>query len=1033
VNKIETIKNLTAKLLQYCDEYYNLDRPTISDTEYDKKFDELKSLEDKTGFWLANSPTRKVQGQVLDCFTKVKHSKPMLSAAKTKDVNEIKRFIGNQPFYCSYKLDGCFTSSCKISMADGTYKNINKIQIGDFVLSCSPDGIVQPKRVSNVFYNGLKKQEEWMTIYTEKGVPKCIDKDDPSYGGTKCTKNHMFFTPNGYIEAQKLKSGDIIYKQYHTPSKIQQQAILGMLLGDGWFVKRSNTYSDVLEIHTSKTKNNGYDDIIYKFEKMFKTFNPKITHKTSGYSKVKNNMTNINFHTMALPNYFNDNKNHIRCGITWTDEILSHMTNLSWAIFFIDDGSLVKSQEEGKNVTNKIAGAILHTNRHPYENVKILSDYLNNIGLFNYIELEKPIVNEELGDGYIIRISQDSSMKFFSMIAPYIPRELRAKKLPNRTDIQECEEIKWWENDDSYIGLSEEKIYKITIPSPQREHSLKAYDIEVEDNHNYFANNHLVHNCTLVVRYENGEFVQAVTRGNGEIGEDVTAQAKMITNLPMHIDYNDKLELRGECVISWKNFHKINESLDEPYSHPRNLAAGSLRQLDTNITKQRNLSYVVFECVSDLYDNNALFDSKLDELGYLDCLGFETVGRCTGNVDDCIEGMQPEWYQYPCDGLIFEMCMKSYSKTLPVTAHHEGCRMALKWADEMYETTLRDVEWNPTRSGLIAPVAIFDEIDLDGALTTRATLHNLSIIEQLELGIGDTITVYRSNMVIPKVYDNLTRSNTLTIPTTCPCCGEPTEIKYTDNSKVLMCTNPNCAAKKLAQFTHFVSRKAMNIDGLSEKTLELLISHGFLHNYKDIYHLKEYKNKITQLPGMGAKSVDKLLDSIEKSRAVTLDRFITALGIPNIGSSAAKAISKQFNGDHYDFVQALANGYDFSQIDDFGEITNKSLHDWWDSKDPMAELLPVEMNFIVENDVGSSSNLDGKSFCITGSLTHYPNRDALVKAIEDNGGKYVSGVSKKTDYLINNDTTSTSGKNKKAVELNIPIISEEDFLKMLSE
>lgn len=645
MNKIETIKNLTAKLLQYCDEYYNLDRPTISDTEYDKKFDELKSLEDQTGFWLANSPTRKVQGQVLDCFTKVKHSKPMLSAAKTKDINEIKRFIGDQPFYCSYKLDG----------------------------------------------------------------------------------------------------------------------------------------------------------------------------------------------------------------------------------------------------------------------------------------------------------------------------------------------------------------------------------------------------LTLVVRYENGEFVQAVTRGNGEIGEDVTAQARMISNLPMHIDYKDKLELRGECVISWKNFHKINESLDDPYSHPRNLAAGSLRQLDTNITKQRNLSYVVFECVSDLYDNNALLDSKWDELGYLDYLGFETVGRCTGNIDDCTEGMQPEWYQYPCDGLIFEMCMKSYSKTLPVTAHHEGCRMALKWADEMYETTLRYVEWNPTRSGLIAPVAIFDEIDLDGALTTRATLHNLSIIEQLELGIGDTITVYRSNMVIPKVYDNLTRSNTLTIPTTCPCCGDPTEIKYTDNSKVLMCTNLNCAAKKLAQFTHFVSRKAMSIDGLSEKTLELLISHGFLHNYKDIYRLKEHKNEITQLPGMGVKSVDKLLDSIEKSRTVTLDRFITALGIPNIGSSAAKAISKQFNGDHYDFVQALANGYDFSQIDDFGEITNKSIHDWWNSKDPMVELLPVEMTFVVENDVSSSSSLNGKSFCITGSLTHYANRDALVKAIEDNGGKYVSGVSKKTDYLINNDTTSTSGKNKKAIELNIPIISEDDFLKMLSE
>lgn len=642
MEKIERIKELTVELLQYCHEYYDLDRPTISDAEYDKKYNELEQLENEANFYLANSPTHKVQGQVLDCFTKVKHSKPMLSAAKTKDVNEIKKFIGSQPFYCSYKLDG----------------------------------------------------------------------------------------------------------------------------------------------------------------------------------------------------------------------------------------------------------------------------------------------------------------------------------------------------------------------------------------------------ATLVVRYKNGEFVQAVTRGNGEIGEDVTSQAKMISNLPMHIAYNRELELRGECVISWENFRKINATLDEPYSHPRNLAAGSLRQLDTNITKQRNLSYVVFECVSDLYDEDMLFDSKWDELGYLDYLGFETVGRCTGDIDACIEGMQPEWYQYPCDGLIFEMCIKSYSKTLSATAHHEGCRMALKWADEMYETTLRDVEWNTTRTGIIAPVAIFDEIDLDGALTTRATLHNLSIIEQLELGIGDTITVYRSNMVIPKIDDNLTRSNTLKIPKTCPCCGQPTEIKYTDNSKVLMCANPDCTAKKLAQFTHFVSRKCMNIDGLSEKTIELLISHGFLHSYRDIFHLSEHKNEIAKLEGLGEKSVANLLKAIEEARNVKLENFIAALGIPNIGLSAAKAISKKFNGDHYRFVQALSNGYDFSQIDDFGEITNKSLHDWWNSKDPMVELLPMEINFIVE-ETSSTANLNGKSFCITGSLIHYTNRDALVKAIEDNGGKYVSGVSKKTDYLINNDTTSASGKNKKAMELNIPILSEQDFLKMI--
>lgn len=642
---VEKIKSLTAELLQYCHEYYDLDSPTISDTDYDKKFDELKTLEDETGFWLATSPTRKVQGQVLDCFTKIKHSKPMLSAAKTKDVNEIKKFIGNQPFYCSYKLDG----------------------------------------------------------------------------------------------------------------------------------------------------------------------------------------------------------------------------------------------------------------------------------------------------------------------------------------------------------------------------------------------------LTLVVRYENGNFVQAVTRGNGEIGEDVTAQAKMITNLPMKISYPGYLELRGECVISWKNFNEINETLDEPYSHPRNLAAGSLRQLDTNITRDRKLSFIVFECVSDVWNIiDGLCDSKELALRWLSTLGFETVSRCHGKIDDCIEAMQPEFYQYPVDGLIFEMDNIDYSRSLPATAHHEGCRMALKWADEMYETILRDVEWNTTRSGIIAPVAIFDEIDLDGALTTRATLHNLSVIEQLQLGIGDTITVYRSNMVIPKIEDNLTRSNTLKIPNKCPCCGHLTQVKYTDNSKVLMCTNPDCAAKKLAQFTHFVSRKCMNIDGLSERTLEALISHGFVNNYRDIYHLADHKAKLYKLDGMGKKSVDNLLESIENSRNVKLENFITALGILNVGLSAAKTISNYFKGSFIEFNNAFWNRFDFTKLDDIGGTTAQSIDIYMSNNSEEVYSLSQEMNFIVEETKSSGVDLSGKAFCITGSLEHYSNRDALVKAIEDNGGKYVSGVSKKTDYLINNDKASTSGKNKKAMELHIPIISEQDFINMIS-
>ena len=533
---------------------------------------------------------------------------------------------------------------------------------------------------------------------------------------------------------------------------------------------------------------------------------------------------------------------------------------------------------------------------------------------------------------------------------------------------------------------------------------------------------------TLVVRYSRGKFVQAITRGTGLVGEDVTEQAKMISNLPMTIPYVSDIELRGECVISWEQFNEVNKSLEEPYSHPRNLAAGTIRNFDTNIVRDRKLSYIVFECVSDLHDEDQFFDSKWDELGFLDYLGFETVERCHGEVDDCVEAMHPEFYGYPVDGLIFEMCMKSYSKSLPATAHHEGCRMALKWADSTYETILRDIEWNPTRTGLISPVAIFDEVDLDGALTTRATLHNVSIIKQLELGIGDTITVYRSNMVIPKIDDNLTRSNTLEIPKTCPCCGSATTIKNTDNSQVLMCSNPECTAKKIAQFTHFVSRKAMDIQGLSESTLELLISHNYIHSFRDIYHLKDHAEELYHLPGLGKKSVQKLLQNIEKSRNVTLDRFITALGIPNIGSSAAKTISKKFNGDHFSFVQALDSGYDFSQLEDFGEIMNKSLHDWWESKDPMIELLPMEMHFIVkEKNSVTNDFISGKTFCVTGAF-HTMKRLEIEKIITERGGKLSSSVSKKTDFLLTNDAGSGSTKALKAAELGIPVMNEEEFL-----
>jgi DNA ligase (NAD+) len=440
----------------------------------------------------------------------------------------------------------------------------------------------------------------------------------------------------------------------------------------------------------------------------------------------------------------------------------------------------------------------------------------------------------------------------------------------------------------------------------------------------------------------------------------------------------------------------------------------------------------VFECVSDLYDEDDKFDSKWDELSYLDHLGFCTVDRCIGEAKACVEEMKPEEYAFPVDGLIFELADKNYSQSLASTSHHEGCRMALKWADTMYETTLLDVEWNPTRTGLIAPTAVFEPIDLDGAITTRATLHNLSIIKQLELGIGDIITVYRSNMVIPKIDDNLTRSNTLEIPSQCPCCGSETVVKNTDNSQVLMCTNPNCAAKKIAQFVHFVSRKCMNIDGLSEATLEKFISIGYLHSFKDIYALANHRNQLIKLDGFGPKSIDKLLLAIEKSRNVKLENFIAALGIEGVGLSASKTISKHCNHDVHALFDADDQSFDWTQLDDIGPTMAKNINEFFDNNFRDVFELAKEMNFVKPEQKAISINpFNGKSLCVTGKLNHF-TRDSINEKIVSLGAKSVGSVSKKCDYLITNEVSGSS-KYKKAVELGVPIITEDEFLNMIGE
>lgn len=526
------------------------------------------------------------------------------------------------------------------------------------------------------------------------------------------------------------------------------------------------------------------------------------------------------------------------------------------------------------------------------------------------------------------------------------------------------------------------------------------------------------------LRYINGELVSAETRGNGEIGEDILHNIKTVKTVPQKIPYKDELIVDGEIICTYDDFKPFVSE----YKNPRNFASGSIRLLDSNECAKRPLTFVAWNVIKGFEGEN----SFLKKLYLIEKQGF-TVVPWTSSFDwDAKDFLieQAKKYGYPIDGLVGRFDDIKYGESLGATSHHSNAAYAFKFGDETYETVLRDVEWNTTRTGIIAPVAIFDEVDLDGALTTRATLHNLSIIEQLELGIGDTITVYRSNMVIPKIDDNLTRSNTLKIPKTCPCCGKPTEVKYTDNSKVLVCTNPDCAAKKLAQFTHFVSRKCMNIDGLSDRTLEVLISHGFINNYRDIYHLTDHKDKLYMLDGMGKKSVNNLLKNIENSRNVKLENFIAALGIPNIGLSAAKTISARFGGNYREFSGAIGNMYNFTELDDFGAIMNQSLYEWMGHNIDVMRDIAREMHFIVEEEKSVEDNyFTGKNICVTGKLNNF-TRDSINEKIASVGAKAVNSVSKNTDFLITNEA-SGSAKFKKAMELGIPTITEQDFINMI--
>lgn len=541
---------------------------------------------------------------------------------------------------------------------------------------------------------------------------------------------------------------------------------------------------------------------------------------------------------------------------------------------------------------------------------------------------------------------------------------------------------------------------------------------------------------TIVLTYKNGDLYKAVTRGNGEVGEVITANARTFKNIPLKISYKGDLIVRGEAVITYSDFEKINAAIidaDSKYKNPRNLCSGSVRQLDSSVTANRNVRFYAFSLVSseDIEFNNS-FENQFK---YLKGLGFDVVEYKRVNKDNILETI--EWFansieanNIPSDGLVLTYDDIAYGVSLGRTAKFPRNAIAFKWQDEIKETILREIEWSPSRTGLINPVAIFDTIDLEGTNVSRASLHNISYVEDLKLGIGDRITVYKANMIIPQIAENLTKSDNLTIPSVCPVCGENTEIRQDSDTKMLYCSNPECAAKKIKSFSHFVERNAMNIEGLSEATLEKFISLGFIKDFVDIYKLETYKDKIIELEGFGEKSYENIIASINASRECMLYALINALGIPGIGSANAKLLCKAFDNDLDKLLSATVE--DISAVEGMGEILATGIVNYMqDEKNlKLIDELRKELNFIKIIVDESTQVLAGKTFVITGSLNNYVNRDELKSIIEEKGGKVAGSVSAKTTALINNDATSNSSKNKKAKELGVEIITEAQFEEM---
>lgn len=589
--------------------------------------------------------------------------------------------------------------------------------------------------------------------------------------------------------------------------------------------------------------------------------------------------------------------------------------------------------------------------------------------------------------------------------------------------------------------------YEVVSELPKERHESPMLSLdktkEVEELKNFVGDQKVLMSwkmdgLTVVLTYRDGKLYKAVTRGNGEVGEVITNNAKVFKNVPVQIAYQGELILRGEAVIGYKDFEKINqeiEDVDARYKNPRNLCSGSVRQLNNQITAKRNVMFYAFTLVQA--DGVDFQNSRACQMEWLKSQGFTTVEYymvTRDTVEDEVAKFSSKISEndFPSDGLVLTYDDIAYGRSLGRTAKFPRDSFAFKWQDEIRETVLREIEWSPSRTGLINPVAIFDPVELEGTTVSRASVHNISIMEELELGIGDRIEVYKANMIIPQIAEDLTRSGVKDIPCKCPVCQGETKIRQIGNAKALYCMNPECQAKHVKSFALFVSRDALNIEGLSEATLEKFISRGYIHTFADIFHLDQYKEKIQKMEGFGEKSYKKLTESIEKARTTTLPRVIYSLGIAGIGLANAKVICRELKYDVESLLKVSEE--ELNEIQGVGEVLAKAFVGYFaDAKHVENFRRLLNELTIPKETVTKQQIFEGVNFVITGSVKHFANRGEVKELIESLGGKVTGSVTSKTNYLINNDVTSTSSKNKKANELGIPIISEETFLELVNQ